>query len=767
MKLYNLLGFCAATSALMCPNASAGTSLPDPAAKVEQTVTRGNARFTILTPRLVRIEYNDSGKFEDRATFLAVNRNFPAVNYSVVDSAGHTVINTGALRLAYRDGADARKPENLNAAICTESGLKEWHPGAEEPFNLKGTYRTLDGNNGDSHRKFLENGPISRDGWAVIDDSPDARRGDGSRSLIFEKSVDGIPWIAPRPADGSMDVYLFGYGHDYKKAIGDYTVLAGKVPLPPRFAFGYWYSKYDGYTSDDFREIARALKENDINSDVIIFDMDWHYNGREESGGRGGWTGWTWNSNLIPDPDELIADMHSQGLRVALNLHPATGVAPDEDIFEAMRLELQPDSAKTRKIDWAIQDSTFYRSFFKHFIHKEEERGVDFWWLDWQQKLVNPMMDGMGETFWLNHVFFNDMLNNRDRRPMIFHRWGGLGSHRYQIGFSGDTYINYPTLEFQPYFTSTASNVCYGYWGHDLGGHMIPGDSDQDPNDPELVLRWVQYGVFTPIFRTHATRDDRIERRIWKYPNFPLLRESVKLRYALLPYIYTMARKCYDTGISLTRPLYYEYPELEEAYANETQYFFGDDILVAPIFKKGNGVVSEKTLWLPEGEWYSPSHSRMLEGGKDVTMEFTHNQFPWFIRKGAVIATNPPELKHASEQSDRLILNFYGLKPGEFELYEDSGDSKDYATEYATTLVSHSGDGKKWIYNVAPRKGGYKDMPTTKSCVVKIYDCPKPAVAKLNGKKVPATYDKKNSSAEIDIPAFDCTQGFSLAVEYK
>ena len=739
----------------------------NPVAKPEQSVTVGNARFTILTPQLVRIEYNDSGKFEDHATFLAVNRDFPIVNYSVTDSAGHTVINTGQLRIAYRNGSDARKPDNLNINVCTESGLKKWHPGMEEPNNLKGTYRTLDGNNGDSHRKFMENGPISRDGWAVVDDSPKAKRGDGSRSLIFEKSVDGIPWVASRPADDSMDIYFFGYGHNYKKAIGDYTSLAGKIPLPPRFTFGYWYSKYDGYTSDDFRAIAKALKDNDINSDVIIFDMDWHYNGREESGGRGGWTGWTWNSNLIPDPDQLIADMHSQGLRVALNLHPASGVAPDEDIFEAMRLEVQPDSAKTRKIDWAIQDSTFYRSFFKHFIRNEEARGVDFWWLDWQQKLVNPKIDGLGETFWLNHVFFNDMANNRDRRPVIFHRWGGLGSHRYQIGFSGDTYINYPTLEFQPYFTSTSSNVCYGYWGHDLGGHMIPKDSDQDPNDPELVLRWVQYGVFTPIFRTHATRDDRIERRIWTYPNFPLLKESVKLRYALLPYIYTMARKCYDTGISLTRPLYYEYPELEEAYTNETQYFFGDDILVAPIFKKGNNGISEKTLWLPEGQWYSPSHSKMIDGGKEVTMKFTHSQFPWFIRKGAVIVTNPPELKHASEQSDRLIINFYGLASGSCDLYEDSGDSKDYATEFATTRISQSGKGKKWEYTMAPRKGHYENMPANKDCIVRIYDCPEQESLKLNGKNMKTSYNPVSQILEITIPKVDCSKGFKLKIEYK
>lgn len=756
----------------MCLATAAASAVPavadnNPVAADSQVVKVANARFTMLTPRLVRMESSDNGKFEDRATFLAVNREFPAFDYSVKDSADFKVIDTGAMRIACRTTGDARKAGNLMVDIRTEQGLKEWHPGKGEGANLKGTYRTLDGNIGQSHRKLMENGPLSRDGWAVVDDSPRAKRGDNSRSLIFDKTVDGIPWVAPRPSNGDMDIYLFGYGHDYKQALADYTRLAGKVPLPPRFTLGYWYSKYDPYSADDFRDIAKALRDNDINADVMIFDMDWHYNGQAESNGRGGWTGWTWNANLIPDPDQLIKDMHDQGLRVALNLHPASGVAPDEDIFEAMRLEVQPDAPTDKKIDWALQDSTFYRSFFKNFIHKEEERGVDFWWIDWQQTLVNPKVNGLGETFWLNHVFFNDMAQHRDRRPVMFHRWGGLGSHRYQIGFSGDTYITRPTLEFQPYFTSSASNVCYGYWGHDLGGHMRVDPREQDANDPDLVLRWIQYGVFTPIFRTHATRGYDIERRMWKYPNFPLMRDAVKLRYSLLPYIYTMARNCYDTGVSLTRPLYYEYPELNEAYDNESQFFFGDNILVAPIFEvPDKNCVTQKTLWLPEGKWYSPSHGKMLTGGGNVTLDFTEAQFPWFVKEGSVMVTNPEEYKHAADQWGDLIFNFYGLKDGDFNLYEDDGDSKDYATAYATTRVAHSGTSASRHYVVEPRKGEYAGMPKKRAAKLRVFDAPQPKSAKLNGKNVKTTYDSATRTVEIAVPAYDCAKGFTADIEY-
>ncbi len=112
------------------------------------------------------------------------------------------------------------------------------------------------------------------------------------------------------------------------------------------------------------------------------------------------------------------------------------------------------------------------KSFFKNIIRDHEREGVDFWWIDWQQHLTSPYTKSLSETFWCNHVFYNEATKRTGHRPVIFHRWGGLGSHRYQIGFSGDANISYDALAFEPYFTATASNVGYGYWGHDLGGHM-------------------------------------------------------------------------------------------------------------------------------------------------------------------------------------------------------------------------------------------------------------------------------------------------------
>ena len=626
---------------LMLATAKTSASDNNPVANPEAVVICGKARFTVLTPEMIRIEYSAKGIFEDQATFTVTNRRLKVPRFRKREDNTYLYIVTDKVRLKYRKSTNPvttpASPENLTITIDNNGCESVWYPGKSDSLNLKGTCRTLDGSNGDNKRAEMENGLISRSGWAVIDDSWAAIRSDGGRSYALRPNADmEFDWWAERSDTDALDIYYLGYGNDYKKAISDYTKIAGKIPLPPDYVFGYWYSKYSAYSADDYRRIMSEIKDNKIPADVMILDMDWHWNvGNGQSGDKGGWTGWSWNTNLIPNPKGLLRDIHDNNFKIALNLHPADGINKNESpvYFAAMNSELNGKYLNDKKdnISWSIDYTDFTKSFFKNIIRNHESEGVDFWWIDWQQHLTSNDTYGLSETFWCNHIFFNDMVRKRtDRRPVIFHRWGGLGSHRYQIGFSGDALINFQTLGFQPYFTATASNVGYGYWGHDLGGHAFTDESIV--NDPELVLRWIQFGVFTPIFRTHATNDARIERRIWKFDNFPTMLEAVRLRYSLFPYLYTMARKAYDTGISVCRPLYYEYPESEEAYVYENEYFFGDDILVVPITEAAVDGISAKEIWFPEGKWWSVSTNELIEGPCKKVMNFTHEQIPYFFQ---------------------------------------------------------------------------------------------------------------------------------------
>ena len=718
----------------------------NPVAHPDAVVRSGKARFTVLTPEMIRIQYSDRSLFEDRATFAIVNRRLPVPAFTAVEKDGYLEIKTSALTLKYKIGGviDGRKPsaEVLNISMQLNGRPVLWYPGKDDAMNLKGTTRTLDGQIGDNKRQELENGLLSRAGWSIIDESPLARRGDGSTTFAFDKQVDGIDWVAEPVDKQAIDWYFLGYGHQYKKALGDFIKVAGRQPMPPLYVLGYWYSKYQRYTSDEFMEIVNDVKRFNIPMDVMIFDMDWHTQG---------WTGWTWDRTAIPDPEGLIDWMHQHGLKVSLNLHPADGVDDDEDFFNDLREDMGLDK-QTKRVPWNLSDGRFYHNMFKHIIRARERQGVDFWWLDWQQNLTSKYVAGLGETFWCNHVFYNDMrLNRPNHRPLIFHRWGGLGSHRYPIGFSGDSFTTYGTLAWQPYFTATASNVGFGYWGHDLGGHQQTGG-----NDPEIYLRWMQFGVFTPIFRTHATNWEGIERRIWKYSNFPSLLETVKLRYALMPYIYTAARQAYDTGVSLCRPLYYEWPEVNNAYLFEDEYMFGDDILVAPVVTKpeSDGMTARRT-WLPEGRWFDVCRNKVVEGNRTFTDRYAMEEISYFFRAGSVIVNNPP-MMNLNTRPDRLILKVVPGGNGQTKLYEDEGDTEGYKQgAYTTTTISHEGN----TLTILPREGKFAGMPESRSYTVEFLAVNRPNAVVINGSLVAESewkYDAQRRLLTVNVARTAC-----------
>ncbi len=539
--------------------------------------------------------------------------------------------------------------------------------------------------------------------------------------------------------------------------MGDFVKVAGKIPLPPKYVFGYWYSRYWAYTQDEFISLVQEIEENDIPIDVMIMDMDWHLSG---------WTGWTWNTDLIPNPVYLLNYMHRHNLKVALNLHPADGVANYEDHYQEIHDDLGYDASYTDNIPWKIEDYNYYKSIFNRIIRDRESQGVDFWWIDWQQWLTSNYTAGLGETFWNNFVFWNDMVNNRsDRRPVIYHRWGGLGSHRYQIGFSGDTYANWATLKYQPSFTSNASNVGYGYWGHDLGGHQVDPD-----NSPERYLRWMQFGVFSPIFRTHATNDASIERRIWKFSNFEQLRETVLLRYALFPYIYTAARQAYDTGLCICRPLYYDYPEESNAYTYEDEYMFGDNILVAPITSEAEGEdnTARRTTWLPEGTWWDVAKNRLVKGNTAFTEKYTLDEIPYFFKAGAVIV-NFPKQNTVQTTPDEIILQCAPGGEGEGSFYEDSGDNADYDQNFTITRYTFSGDESSARLVINGREGTFEDMPSARTYHVDLLGAEgAPSSVTVNGENQndsSYSYDDTMHVITIAIPMESLSEGKTVEVK--
>ena len=708
----------------------------NPKADAKAVVTSGNARFTVLTPQLIRMEWSADGQFEDRATLTFVNRETPVPEFKVRESKSKLTITTPALTLTYlKNGKFSDK--NLKAVFTLNGKEVVWTPGMENPQNLLGTTRTLDGADGSKLKEPMEQGILSRAGWSLIDDS--------QRHVLTPDGSEWEEWVEARPEGDRQDLYLFAYGHDYKQALADYALVAGRAPMPPKYTLGYWWSRYWQYSDNEFVDLVNKLKSMDVPIDVLIVDMDWHEtwglrksnSPKDEYGQRIGWTGYTWQKELFPSPANFLKWTENEELKVALNLHPASGIQPYEAVYDDFTKEYGW-SEKGKSVPFKIDERKWAEAYFKTVLEPMERDGVDFWWLDWQQWKESKYTPGLSNTFWLNHTFFNHAeRQNPGLRPFIYHRWGGLGSHRYPLAFSGDTYATWPMLAYLPYFTATASNVNYGWWGHDIGGHMF--HKTQKATDPELYTRWLQYGVFTPIFKTHSTKDPRIERCIWCFPDHMfLMRDAIRLRYTLAPYIYNAARENYDTGVGMCRPMYYDYPESDKAYETPEQFMFGNDILATTITQPVDSItgLAPRTIWFPEGAWFDCATGSMYEGGRTEELHYTLAENPHYAKAGSIIPMNPATVKNLQQPCDTLVLTFIPGGDGQLRHYEDDGMSQQYKTNYAVTTVSKKQEGNTVRVRISPREGSFAGASDNRSYELRFPAVFPPKSVKVNGKEL-------------------------------
>ena len=708
----------------------------NPKADAKAVVTSGNARFTVLTPQLIRMEWSADGQFEDRATLTFVNRETPVPEFKVRESKSKLTITTPALTLTYlKNGKFSDK--NLKAVFTLNGKEVVWTPGMENPQNLLGTTRTLDGADGSKLKEPMEQGILSRAGWSLIDDS--------QRHVLTPDGSEWEEWVEARPEGDRQDLYLFAYGHDYKQALADYALVAGRAPMPPKYTLGYWWSRYWQYSDNEFVDLVNKLKSMDVPIDVLIVDMDWHEtwglrksnSPKDEYGQRIGWTGYTWQKELFPSPANFLKWTENEELKVALNLHPASGIQPYEAVYDDFTKEYGW-SEKGKSVPFKIDERKWADAYFKTVLEPMERDGVDFWWLDWQQWKESKYTPGLSNTFWLNHTFFNHAeRQNPGLRPFIYHRWGGLGSHRYPLAFSGDTYATWPMLAYLPYFTATASNVNYGWWGHDIGGHMF--HKTQKATDPELYTRWLQYGVFTPIFKTHSTKDPRIERCIWCFPDHMfLMRDAIRLRYTLAPYIYNAARENYDTGVGMCRPMYYDYPESDKAYETPEQFMFGNDILATTITQPVDSItgLAPRTIWFPEGAWFDCATGSMYEGGRTEELHYTLAENPHYAKAGSIIPMNPATVKNLQQPCDTLVLTFIPGGDGQLRHYEDDGMSQQYKTNYAVTTVTKKQEGNTVRVRISPREGSFAGASDSRSYELRFPALFPPKCVKVNGKEL-------------------------------
>lgn len=629
-----------------------------PQALPENCITGQHYRITLLTEQLVRFEYNEQGRFENRPTQVVMNRDFPPVAFTVDHTSEGLVIRTSCLRITYNEKMFS--PNGLSVALL---GYESAHTGnwyyGDEIHDLKGTARTLDTVDGD--RVDMSHGLVSTEGYAILDDS---------ESLVLQD--DG--WVEPR-GEGK-DFYFFGYGRNYLGAIQDFYRLSGHAPMLPRYALGNWWSRFYPYSEESYLSLMDRFQEESIPFSVAVIDMDWHIVDVDPKYGNG-WTGFSWNRQLFPKPERFLSDLHHRGMHVTLNVHPADGIRAYEDAYSQIASDMGIDPESGREVAFDPADSKFLQYYYADVLHPLEKDGVDFWWVDWQQG-THTRMEGLDPLWMLNHYGFLD--NGRSgHRPMAFSRYSGPGSHRYPVGFSGDTIVTWDSLRFQPYFTATASNIGYCWWSHDIGGHML------GVKDDEMMARWTQYGVFSPIMRLHSQYSEFCGKEPWRYKPeaATAMIDALRFRHKMLPYLYTMNHRCYDEGIPLVLPLYYAEPNRAESYEHPNEYYFGSELLVLPITSPrihGLNVAKEK-LYLPAGIWYDIFTKRVYRGDREITIFRPLDKIPVFAKAGTILPlTDEIDPANVSENPKQLHICVYMGENGSFMLYEDDNETTAYET---------------------------------------------------------------------------------------
>lgn len=708
---------------------------PNAAADTKAVVKGERYRITVLTDRMLRIEFSPTGEFVDQQTQTVLNRRFPVPEFRVDDKGSCIDVITEHLILSYT------KDEELSGSTLSVQMLgnpylrksSTWFygdRGLESAGNLKGTASTLDNAVGDMYYRDSKDeakvwgepdepvelceGLMSRSGFSVIDDSA---------SLIFDETG----WVRPAP-ENHKDIYFLCYGRDYLGTLDVFYHLTGKTPLLPRYALGNWWSRFFRYSQESYLALLKRFRDEDVPISVGVLDMDWHYVDIDPKYGKG-WTGYTWNRELFPDPEAMMKDIHENGMHFSLNVHPADGVKAHEEMYVDMAKELGVDYEHEIPIPFDVTDPQFMQAYFKYLHHPNEEKGVDFWWIDWQQG-SNSKIPGYDPLWMLNHYHFIDNARH-GRRPMDFSRYAGLGSHRYPIGFSGSTFITWESLAYQPYFTANASNVGYGWWSHDIGGHRNGYRED------ELTTRWVQFGVFSPIMRLHSSDEVFTGKEPWKFcvDSERVMRRFLKLRHQLVPYTYTMNWRFYTENKPLVMPMYYLHPNDEDAYRMRNEYYFGDQLIVNPITSRADWETrtgSVKT-WLPEGRWVDVFTGVRYRGGRVLSMHRDIDSIPVLAKLGGIIPLQGmDELSSRTDNPRHLELRIFCGADGDFTMYEDDGISLDYEEgAFCTTRYHLDWNGKK-CFVIEPAQGNVSPIPSYRDYTLSFYGIPADSIQSIS-----------------------------------
>jgi len=476
--------------------------------------------------------------------------------------------------------------------------------------------------------------------------------------------------------DSVLDLY-FIYGPKFKDIINLYTDLTGKSPVPPKWSFGLWMSKFGYKNRKEVEEVCERLRKEDIPCDVIQIDPFWMERGKR--------CALEWDEKSFPSPKEMIRKLKEKGFRVCLWEHPHVPV--DTEMFkegEEKGYFLTREDGSTYVIDNLClnggpeDESPFIPGALVDFTNP---KAVE--WYKEKHRILLKMGVAVFKTDFGEYVpedahFYNGLTGKEMRNiyPLLYQKtvfevtreikkrgivWGRsayAGSQKYPLQWSGDSRCNYPSMACNLKAGLGYALCGFPFWSHDIGGF-------KGTPSPKLYVRWTQFGMFTSHSRCHGTSS----RHPWEFGKeaMDIFRFYVKLRYRLIPYIYSYAYIAHQTGLPILRPMVLEYQEDPNTYDKDLQYIFGKEFLVAPVFNESG----EVSVYLPQGEWIDYWTDEEYEGPKTLRYKADLKTLPLFIKANSIIPMGP-EMSYVGEKPlDPITLHLYAIKNASFTLYDD------------------------------------------------------------------------------------------------
>lgn len=636
-----------------------------------------NYRITVLTERLIRLEYNENQMFEDYPTELIWYRNFPKPEFVVRESSKVLNITTKYFELTYMKeknflGNKLTPTKNLKISLLNTD--KVWYYGHPEVRNYEASAFNLDDTKDKKFRKSL----YSLDGFVSIDDS--------KSSLILENGS------FKKRDNAGLDIYVFLYNNDFYYCLNDYFMLTGYPPLIPRYALGNWWDKKEFYNEFDIVHLLKKFEEYNIPLSLFTLNK-WQGNDAFEF------------SEFYKEPKAVINYLKTKNVKFGLSIEDPKAFKPGTKVFDKMKEYLYPD--KNGNIPLNVFDAKTVDAFLKLLIHPLTSMGVDYFSLNSFDK------NDLERLSILKHYLYYDEFRNESKRPLISAYNYMTAAHRYPILYAGKSIVSWDTLKKIPLFNASATNMGVSFWSHDIGG------TSGGIEDPELFIRFVELGVFSPIMRLGADDGKYYKREPWKWGLKPrkITIDFLNLRHKLIPYIYTEAYKYFKYGKPLIEPIYYKYPAMYDDPLYKDQYYFGSTFLVSPITTKKDYLMNRviQKFYIPEGTWYGFFTGKKFKGNRKYVSFYRDHEYPVFVKAGAIIPMTLQGSNDTSCPSKTEIQIFPGAS-NTYSIYEDDGETNAYLKgDYLITNVEFIYEKDNYKLTILPVEGKVGVAPSKRS----------------------------------------------------